>query len=184
MGLVEATGILALPLVQLKRLIAASATFQQLVGASDEFAAFERIKIAPSDDRRDEETRQLLTPRPRAVVTGRGFKRRRTGSATWSATGMLEFWLEVPVPADQLDSLEDEVLGMHNTMGAVLLEMEVLSGQTRTDGQGTYLNMIEHEVEDLAPDPITDDSGVVEDDEGTRGEPEMFLALGAKIEWF
>jgi hypothetical protein len=183
MGAVTASGILALPLMQLKRLLAASGTFQDLVGVTTEAQAHERIHFQAYDVR-DSQTRQLLHPRPRAIVMGRDFDRSKVGAGTWRGGGQLEFLLEVPVPADRLGQLDDEVIGLLVTLGAIGLEMEAKVGLPRSDNLGTYLHAVKCSYPNLQPDLLVDDAGCVQDDEEqTIGEPEYLMAIPVIVDW-
>lgn len=96
----------------------------------------------------------------------------------------MEFWIEVPVPADRFGALEDEIVGLLNQFGAILLEMETAAGTPRTDAQGWYLNLLSHDEETLIVDLVSDDAAVVQDDEGQAiGEPEHFMSIGAQVQW-
>lgn len=114
---VEATDSLSLCLENLRRTVAASATFRAVVGAADEAAARLRVhKFEAKDDGSQ--------PMPRAVV-GYADAQEADGEAVGVLirSGPLYVAFEFPTPEAYLDDRSDGCTDFTNKLGAILREM-------------------------------------------------------------
>lgn len=119
----------------LREMVAACATFQAVVGAASATLAKERIYY-PAAEGEDEH------PWPRAVVShSLGFGRTRTGLATWETVGSLKLSLELIVPSEEASTVQDSYNWFANKLGAIISEMEALSGTGEPVAGQTHLNL-------------------------------------------
>lgn len=124
------SGIVSLPMTKLADLLANSATFQDIVGATTAANALERIHyFEASDEETEENSGQLIHPRSRAIIDGlpRNWERRRDGAGEWSGTAGLVLSLELSLPSEYSDSPKEEAIWFGNKLGAIVSEMEVLT---------------------------------------------------------
>lgn len=138
---VTPTGYLAVPFAALRATVAASATFQEVVGAADAAEAKLSIYLQLGDDElepnRAPEDPKLKHPRPRAVVaTANDWVRDRKGAAEWQPASSLWLSFEFPIPAEYAGVHNDEALWFLNQVGAILAEMEAARD---ADTEGLYL---------------------------------------------
>ncbi len=131
------SGLRSKSLFKLAQLIAASATFQAIVGAADAAAALAFVQILEATDKDDEH------PRPRAIVKfGSDFASQKLGTATWNSGGTVEVCFEF-LPADAGETRAENLLAFANEVGLILSECSDLAGQGDAGDGETYLNVVE-----------------------------------------
>lgn len=145
----EPDGYIAVPLNALRELVAASATFRDVVGSSDVTAAKEHVYLQLSDDEleegRDVGDPRLKYPRPRALVaTMRDFSSMRHGPGEWRPEMSWLLSFEFPVPTEFRNSRNDQCIWFTTQVGKILQEMEAAAD---ADTQGIYLPMVAIRVE-------------------------------------
>jgi len=132
---VAPTSQIAIAKHALRRLVAASATFQSVVNAADATEALAHVYITQaSDDQDDEEPLRLRNPRPRAIVRTSGFSV-DYGVGELKEQFTLELSLEFPPSTEATGgtpgrNIADETTWFDNQWGAIVSEMVVLSGQS------------------------------------------------------
>jgi hypothetical protein len=133
-------------LYKLRRLIAASTTFQTVVGAANATAALDSIYILEATDKDDED------PRPRAIVRfGNEFNVRQVGTRAWAASGTVGVCFEFD-PDDTAATKAANLLVFAELVGEIINECRALAG-TGNDGDGeTYLNAVEWSAASGPPD--------------------------------
>jgi len=140
------SGIRSKPLFKLAQLIAASATFQAVVGAADAAEALASIQILEATDRDDEH------PRPRAIVKlGADFSSQRVGVGTWNAAGTVEVCFEFN-RADTTATHAENLLAFADKVGAILTECSALAGIGDAGDGESYLNVVEWTAQNGPPD--------------------------------
>jgi hypothetical protein len=151
------TGLLAIPLVALSRLIASSATFRTLVSAATATLALNHIYYQEvSDVLSDVDPPTMLFPRPRALCyLAENFQFTRTGPGSWEQTGSVCFAIEATPPAPYLGDLRGEAVWFLNQVGSIVEEMSANSGGT--DGTNPYLNVIDFQIVNGPMPAVTSD---------------------------
>ena len=135
------------PYDRLKRLLAASATFQTLVGAADETAALNSIFCPEALD----------ITYPRAIVHPNGNMRgRKVGTALWANEGDASVTIEAEVPASDAGDVQDEMLWFSNRIGAMVSEMQTLAGRGQSVAGESHLNVIRWSQQDIGRDEVTE----------------------------
>ena len=137
----EAEGYLAVPVLALRKTIAASARFQQIVGSASAEAALEHTHEQLFDDEEQEGTdlddKKLAHPRPRAIVfTTESWMRERRGPGEWNVECSLAAGFELIVPAEYDSDHDSRSRWFLNQMGVILAEMETARD---ADTAGDYL---------------------------------------------
>lgn len=125
-------GRLSLPLHYLRNTLAASSTFQSLVGAVSAAAALEFIYYGSATDESE--------PPPRCIVRHlAGEMAERVSNTSWSGSGplMLLFTLENPTD-EQAEGYGEKYLYVSNQLGSIIDEMLELA---RNPGAGPYLDL-------------------------------------------
>ena len=126
----------------LKLMLSECGTFQAVVDASTAALARERIHFPAAEGEDDQ-------PWPRAIISHSiGFGRRKTGLATWEDSGSLKMSLEFIVPGEYAENLEDAYSWYANQVGAILSEMEALSGTGEPVSGQTHLNVTQLMLDD------------------------------------
>ncbi len=132
---VTPSGRLALPLAYLRNLLAASSTFQTLLGVASTAAAKAKIYFGGIED----DNASNLPPRA-IIRIDQGDIASRTGTTTWRGTGPLELLITLADPTG-VTLWEDKYLTILNQLGAIIDEMFAL---VETDpGAGPYLYITE-----------------------------------------
>lgn len=114
-------------------MIAASATFQGLVGAEDAAEALSSVIIGPQEDIDDTLTYAVVDVLPIA--------RREIASATMQTDGAVWVYLQIPVSETDAGNLAAERNTYLRAAGAIWLEIEAAS----RGGAGVGMTIIEHE---------------------------------------
>ena len=147
------TSIFVKPLALMAQLVASSATFQDLVDAANEDEALAHVHYPMASDQRDDDTQQMVHPRPRAIVDwGGDYSYWMEGTREWKDTGLVSLSFEFPVLSEDDGGMKDEAIEFGNKIGAIIEEMGVNSGLNTADGSGTYVNLRRF---DLAQPPAT-----------------------------
>jgi len=123
-----ASGILAVPIVALQSLVASSATFQALVGASGATAASEHVYLQLADDEEEPETdnfnKKLKAGRPRAIVaTSNNWDMPRQGPGEWTQSGTYLLSFELLIPPEYMDTHNNQCVWFLNQIGGILVDM-------------------------------------------------------------
>lgn len=141
---VTPAGSLSKTLLHFKNLIAASTTFQSVVGADDATEALAFILEFWADEKDEDE--QI----PNAVIRHLGgLEANRTSTTGWLYTGPILMLFTFPATGDYADKSEFRNAGIDftNKVGAILDEMKTL---VATDpGAGPYLNITSIELVEL-----------------------------------
>lgn len=171
---ITATGIYKQPDL-MRYLVAASATFQSLVGAADTAQAL-AYTVAHGVQLSD------VAP-PRCIIErGEDFNRRQVGTGVWAMETMLvlSFELEIPLSAGAVNR-EDEHNWFMNQIGAIQSEMEANSGQGEPVAGSTHLNVQEFSLMD-GPDYLTaEERETFDPDADAPPQPVWFIVLQARI---
>lgn len=132
--MISATKAPAIAVRALARLVASSATFQTLVGATGEDAAaleasaLEHVYWLSAIDRQSDITGDVEHPRPRAIVSELQLSRTEVGTACWTTRGTLVLTLEANEPetisGGDVDEIRDRDDWWAHQYGAILDEME------------------------------------------------------------
>ena len=164
---VSATSVASIPIQALAATVAASTTFQTLVGAEDAAEAIGHVYYLEADDRRDSDADDMANDRPRAIVTFPTHRIEQVGLASLNHAGSLELSLEAEVPSEHQGNKRQEALWFANTYGAIVDEMFAAAWSDPS----TYLNM---RAAELVGAPIE-----------VRHEcPRPFWEVVLRIEWF
>lgn len=140
------SGIRSKPLYKLAQLIAASATFQAVVGAANATEALASVLILEATDLDDEH------PRPRAIVKlGSDFSSRRIGMGTWFQGGTVDVCFEFNL-SDETATKAENLLAFADQIGAILDECSVLAGTGDAGDGETYLNVVEWTAQNGPPE--------------------------------
>lgn len=131
------SGIRSKPLYKMAQLIAASVTFQAVVGAADAAAALLSVYVYEGIDKDD------THPRPRAIIGfGPDWNARKIGTGARFYGGTIEICFEF----NQADGTADNpgnLLAFADTVGAIINECEALAGVGDAGDGETYLNVVE-----------------------------------------
>lgn len=130
---VTPTGPFALAVNYAMQTLAASATFQALVGAANQAAALAFIEWGETDEH------NVAQAMPRAYIDVAGENDWEKVSDTgFLANGRLEMVLEIPTPAlyQGAANRRDARVWFYNNLGGILADMQALAGQAG------YLNII------------------------------------------
>ncbi len=127
------------PLIHLKNLLAESAAFQTLVGATDETEALGFVHYGGAEDKDGKTTAQAAKPLPRAVIALQDFSSAKSG--TWTTDIVLAVRVEAKTDeGDVGKSHSDRYL-------AWLGKLESIVDQIRELGSdGTRLNIVSFEI--------------------------------------
>lgn len=136
-----ANSILSKPLARLKSLIAASSTFQTLVGAGSATDALAHIYVHEAND----ESNAL----PRAIISQpEDFAMDKFGVASFAGRTGLRMSFEMEIPATETTAEHRQNYFM-NRVGGIESDMQVLAGQGEDFNHSgeTYLNAIGFNIE-------------------------------------
>lgn len=131
------------PALLLRRLVAASATFQEVVGAQSASQARRFVFLGEASD--------INELGSRAIVNWVGYSRRKIGTGTWETNGgelylSFEFDDAAIVPylgSEDLDGIHDEITAFTAVVSQIISEMEAVASLDQGDGSATtHLNMI------------------------------------------
>jgi hypothetical protein len=136
-----ATGIHMKSLDRVQRLLAASATFQDLVGAAD---ADEALLSVHCPEATDEDVR------PYAIVgPAPDWRTRKVGTAMWASEGEAQITIEASVPEAHSESTKDELVYFKNRADGIVTDMQVLAGRGESVPGESHINLIRMTIEDL-----------------------------------
>lgn len=150
---VTATSPVAIAKAAMRRLVASSATFQDVVGASNENAALDRVHLTEASDDFDElDTVRIKDIRPRAMVDFQGIRRESIGVAQYREYYDFIVSFEFPPPDCATsgvngEHLADECTWFDNQWGAIVKEMGDNSGGFNAAGEG-YSSITDWETSD------------------------------------
>lgn len=116
----------------LKWLLAASATFQAVVGAANAQEALAFIYEYAADDTADDNG-QMKNPRPRAIVNPGRLEGEKVAYHSFKHAGTVLFALEFPPPASVRGDFGAELHWFAETLAGILADMETLEGQAIND---------------------------------------------------
>lgn len=123
----------------LKLMVANCATFQSVTGSANATAALDRIAVPAVVEGNEIQW-------PRAVITEtREFSTRKIGNGTWQYSGRLHLSFEFIVPSGTADrdDFENSLYHINNNVGAIIAEMQALSGTGEPVSGITHLNVTE-----------------------------------------
>lgn len=125
-------GTMSLSLQYLINSIAASSTFQALVGAANATEAKAFVFLGYADDENEEQQP------PRAIVRHlAGEAGNDAGTTSWNRMGPFRLLLEFPTPEAQADDRTQAYFYATNVLGAIVEEMQTLA--INDPGSGPYL---------------------------------------------
>jgi len=157
---VSATGIVSLPLENLRTLVANSDDFQTWVSAASAAAAKAHIYAVVTDP-------PLASKRPFACVRHCAPSEFSIDAATGADSGAIELWFEATIAAGNRDDAADAEFAFTNVVGAIISDIITLSHQ------GGYMLIREIECID-GPAPNSKDE--------TESEGHYYVAL-YKVHW-
>lgn len=145
---VAATSQVAIAKHALRALVAASTTFQSVVGAANATEALSHVHLGEADDRENETfPGTLIHPRPRAIIAQQSFSLTQTGERIEQFGLVLSF--EFPPPSSVVGvgrgvNITDETTWFDNQWGAIVNEMATATYL----GSATYFSLTSMEVID------------------------------------
>ena len=145
---VAPTGIVCLPVYYAQQTLAASATFQGLMGVSSAAAAAAKIFFGETNENEDGDLR------PRALLDHIG----QIGFDKITTTGFIgggtvEAVIEVPTPPQYEAVVREARKWFYNQIGAVLSELFALAGQAG------YLNILNYRIDTIGRADPKDNDG-------------------------
>jgi hypothetical protein len=154
-GSLAAAGLFGGALEGVKRLVASSPTFRNVVGAGSEDDAMRFIHAPEASDREGEED-----PMPRAIVGIASFETRNSGSATWNSQGMIDLSFEFVPPSNLHNNRDDCYTWFVNQISGILTDMQTRSGHANEVlATGTYVNMRSAQLVEGPGQAIPDEEG-------------------------
>lgn len=134
----------------LARLVASTAAFQTLVGATGENAAakeadaLNHVYWQEADDRLDEEDDEgaMVHPRPRAIISDHQFSRRNTGSASWITEASLVLTIEAAEPATISGGDPGEIRDRYDWWSEVHGDVVAAMEANKETAPDRYLNIV------------------------------------------
>ncbi len=147
---IAAVGMLATPVQALARLVAASSTFQELIGDGIDYAAaLESVFYEEADDSESDasqvEQPVERSPKPRAIIyLADDWSTETKGPGEWKDSGYCDLAFEFPIPEENrasstTGSLQDEAMYALNTIGQIIADIQDNSGLSDAD-DNPYLN--------------------------------------------
>lgn len=141
---VIATSPVAIAKAGLRRLVASSTTFQDVVGASNEASALEKVYIAEAVDDPDElDTARIKDLRPRCMVDMSGLAVPLVGVGETNDQYEFTVSFEFPPPACvtaevEGEHLADESTWFDNKWSGVVEDMKTNNGGANADSEGYF----------------------------------------------
>ncbi len=137
----------------LARLVASTAAFQTIVGATGENAAAKEASALAhvywqeADDRDDDEDGDADHPRPRAIISRAQYTRTKQGAGDWATTAAsIVLTIEANEPDEisggETDELRDRFDWWENTWGEIVSQMEA----NADTNPASYLNITGYSV--------------------------------------
>lgn len=139
---VTPTSAFARPLYKMAQLLAASSTFQGIVGEANETDAMDHIYYPLAEDTLDEDG-LLTSPRPRGIINpGPEYRFGAVATGRYRTYGNvflnLEFLPAVDADGNPTQSRKDQMITFANNVGLILEEMGQLSGSARVDANSYF----------------------------------------------
>ncbi len=122
---------IAVTKASMRRLLAASGTFQTLVGAATAEEAELRIHYGLASDVIDpDDDQELIDPRPRAIIWNDvgGTVFNREGGSNWEGEYTLYLMIEAPLPDEYASNYSDENIWWDNIYGDIIADLQTNSG--------------------------------------------------------
>lgn len=140
---IAASGNYAKTLDNGRNILAGSATFRSLMGVTTAAEAKAKIWWEITDD----VNQYMQSQMPRAIVQyGDGYRVARGSTSSWRSSGPIQCAIEVAIPAEYVDNLQDGGMWFSNQISAVIDEIKTLSVSKVEDtlnAGNTYLNVKE-----------------------------------------
>ncbi len=111
----------------LRRMVAASATFQSATGTGNQAQALNHVRV--------KDTADAIDQRPNAVVSRQRFHWHQVegGAQNWMLpSGSLYLYLTIDVPRQHLDDAANEVYAVENFCGGVIDDIVAIAGKDQT----------------------------------------------------